>query len=53
VARLVFKRGASRVLAYYLPDRDRALLLVLEQPEASAGPGENHFERSLSSLTLR
>lgn len=53
VARLLFKRGSRRVLAYYLPDRDRALLLVLEQEAAASGPAENHFERSLSSLALR
>ncbi|WNG49826.1 hypothetical protein F0U60_41210 [Archangium minus] len=50
VARYEFQQGASRTLVYFLPLKDRFVLVLYSAPERDYGPGSARVERTLSTL---
>ena len=52
VARWVMSGNGTRALHYYLPLKDRALLISMTAPEGAFGPKESQLDLSLSSLKI-
>lgn len=50
VGRYEFQQGSSRTLVYFLPLKDRFVLVRYSAPERDYGPGSSRVERSLSTL---
>lgn len=52
VGRWVLAGGGSRMLVYYLPRADRALVIAMSAAEAQFGTKENQLDLSLSTLKI-
>lgn len=52
VARWVLSGGGQRALHYYLPLKDRALVISMVTPEAAFGTRESQLDLSLSTLKI-
>ncbi len=52
VGRWVLAGSGSRMLVYYLPLKDRALVIAMSAAEAQFGPKESQLDLSLSTLKI-